>query len=216
MATLPPQAAHGDPTPTTLPHPTVLNKPNVSAPEHRAPVTCTVQPTTGELLPEDEISYSFCPRCRERGGSKGKEEEGNPVNKPGLNKLLRTAGAEHALIDIEIRCNPSPATGPFHGQLKRTTLKGKGKNLFRGRANQSVAGVVWRGMLSTPDRDSLPCHHWGQSKVRAAQCPLGLGTHWVLSGSATEGEMVQVPGWGSWNAHARAERGGQPWCSNGT
>lgn len=215
MATPPPGAAHGDPAPTNLPHPTVLNKPNLSAPERPKPITCTVQPTTGELLPEDEISHSFCPRCREGGNGEGKEE-GNPVNKPGLNKLLGAAGAEHALIDIEIRCNPSPGTGPFHGQLKRTTLKGKGKNLFRGRANQSVAGVVWRGMLSAPDGDSLLCHRWGRCRVRAAKCPLGLGTRWVLSESATEGEMVHVPGWGSWNAHTRAGRGGQPWCSRGT
>lgn len=42
--------------------------------------------------------------------------------------------------------------------------------MSRGRANHSVAGVVWRGMLSVPDSDSwpsLPCHCQGRPRVQA-------------------------------------------------
>lgn len=151
---------------------------------------------------------ALAPRCRGGGGREGREEEGDPVNKPRLNRLLGAVQAEPmpSLI-LKSGAIHHQRTGSFHGKLKRATLKGRGKNLSRGRANQSVAGVVWRGICCPRQTvihcRAAPCHCQGGWRVQAAKCPLdgvrtaGMGTRRILLGS---GENAGIAGERLWFA----------------
>lgn len=145
---------------------------------------------------------ALAPRCRRGGGREGRKEEGNPVNKPRLNRLLGAVQAEPmpSLI-LKSGAIHHQRTGSFHGKLKRATLKGRGKNLSRGRANQSVAGVVWRGICCLRQTvihcRAAPCHCQGGCRVQAAKCPLdgmrtaGMGTRRILLGSGENAGMAE-------------------------
>lgn len=58
------------------------------------------------LFPRRGSATALAPWCRGGDGREGREE-GDPVNKPRLNRLLGAAGRAYGLIDIEIRRNPS-------------------------------------------------------------------------------------------------------------
>ena len=155
----------GGPVLTTLlrshsPQQTPLRRhPCLCCPMHRAPIAGAARRAGRRIHSQgwDPPLPRLLGAEEEAAGREGRRRVTLLTNLNRLNRLLGAVQAEPmpSLI-LKSGAIHHQRTGSFHGKLKRATLKGRGKNLSKGRANQSVAGVVWRGMLSTPDSDSLP------------------------------------------------------------
>lgn len=135
MATPPPRAGGGGPALTVLarshgPHPASASSTRASRIHRPCCPTCWQEKSflrTGSAA-------ALAPQSLAGGGDNGRQEEGDPVNKPRLNKLPGgSTSRAHALIDIEIRCNPSRGNRALSGLAEKSHSQREGEKLVQGK-----------------------------------------------------------------------------------